>query len=87
MANKDGGIKRSDNGINIYITPEEKDQLDAICEYLGISRSQFVRITSDVIYERVLMNNYNLSFEELEAIGKRHGVGYGVVMDLCNIYE
>ena len=87
MANKDGRIKRSDNGIQIYITPEEKDQLDAICEYLGISRSQFVRITSDVIYERVLMNNYNLSFEDLEEIGKRHGVGYGIVMDLCNIYE
>ncbi len=87
MANKEGGIKRSDNGINIYISPEEKDKLDAICNYMGISRSQFVRITSDVIYERVLMNNYNLSVEDLEAIGKRHDVGYGVVMDLCNIYE
>lgn len=87
MASKDGEIKRSDNGIYIYITPEEKDQLDAICEYMGISRSQFVRITSDVIYSRVLMGNYNISFEELEAIGKRHGVGYGTVMDLGNIYE
>ena len=87
MANKNGEIKRSDNGITIYITPEEKDQLDAICDYLGISRGQFVRITSDVIYERVLMNNYNLSFEDLEKIGKRHGVGYGTVMDLGNIYE
>ena len=87
MANKDGEIKRSDNGINIYISPEEKDKLDAICEYFGISRSQFVRITSDVIYDRVVMGNYNLSFEELEAIGKKHGVGYGTVMDLGNIYE
>ncbi len=84
MANKNGDIRRSDNGIYIYITPEEKEQLDAICDYMGISRSKYVRITSDAIYNRVLMGNYDISAEE---IAKRHNVGYGTVMDLCNISE
>lgn len=84
MANKEGGIRRSDNGIYIYISPEEKDQLDAVCDYMGISRSKFVRITADAVYSRILMGNYDISAEE---IAERHNVGYGTVMDLCNIYE
>ena len=84
MANKNGEIKRSDNGIYIYINPEEKDELDAICEYFGISRSQFVRIVTDAVYSRALLGDYDISAEE---IANRHGVGYGTVVDLCNLYE
>lgn len=84
MANKYGEIRRSDNGVNIYISPEERDQLDAVCDYMGISRSKFLRITVDAAYNRICMGNLYISPIE---IADRHNVGYGIVMDLCNLSD
>lgn len=75
--------KRSD-GIWIRVTPEELERMDDICDYLGISRAEFVRIFIDYVYNRACMGNEDQDIEEFAAA---HNVSWGIIADMIGGYD
>lgn len=74
---------RTDYNFGLYITPEEKRKMDEICAYEGISRSKFVMILIDHLYETLL----DYGETDVEELAKKHKVGHGVVSDLTGIFD
>ena len=74
---------RSKGGIWITTTPEEEQKLEEVCQYLDISRGLFLAIAVESVYERHLMNNSDITADE---IADNLGVGYGVVSDITGLY-
>lgn len=83
IIDEEGQAKKSKrvDGIYIYLSPEEVQKFDEICDYFDITRGLLVRIFTDYIYERRLMDN-DISAEEL---AERHGVGWGTIYDIVGL--
>ena len=82
----DGGtrtMERVKNGVYITLTPDELEKLNDVCQYLGISRGMLLSITVENIYERHLMNNTDITADE---IAEKFGIGWGVVSDITGIF-
>ena len=79
MANS---IKR--RSISVYIPDEELENLDEVCGYLDISRTKFIRLVTDYLYHKLILEDFEINLDE---IAMKYDVGYGVLVDIFSDYE
>ena len=78
MNNKASKPRRS-YSVNLYLRPDEEAKLNAMVDYLHVSKNQLIRIVIDYIYETAIMGNAEL---DLEDFAYQHDIGYGVLIDM-----
>ena len=73
-----------DDSIWVHLGTDEKKALNDICEYLNITKAQFIRIFIDYVYNRTYLGNGDPDIYDL---ADRHNVTRGVIADMIGGYE